>query len=99
MQDSDRQQLHAVIFGRVQGVSFRYYTVEEAGRLGVTGWVRNRPDRAVEVRAEGTKPQLDALLRFLHRGSPAAHVTRVETEWLPATGEFTSFDVRYSSRD
>ncbi len=88
-------RLSAIIAGRVQGVSFRYYTVLKAQELGITGWVRNLPDRTVEVCAEGTQTQLDAIVQFLHVGSPAAHVTQVDVAWQPATGEFTEFKTRY----
>lgn len=93
------QQLHAIVHGLVQGVSFRYYTVQEAHRLGVTGWVRNRLDRTVEVRAEGTREQLEKLLAFLHVGSPSARVSQVNADWLPATRAFTTFQVRHSRLD
>ncbi|MFC1465125.1 MAG: acylphosphatase [Candidatus Brachytrichaceae bacterium NZ_4S206] len=90
----DRTRLHAIVRGIVQGVNFRYYTRREAQRLLLTGWVRNRPDGAVEVVAEGPRVQLDRLLDFLHTGPPMAHVTGVEATWQPATGEFTAFEIR-----
>ncbi|BCX03186.1 MAG: acylphosphatase [Candidatus Roseilinea sp.] len=90
----DRTRLHAIVRGIVQGVNFRYYTQREAQRLLLTGWVRNRLDGAVEVVAEGTRAQLERLLDFLHSGPPMAHVSGVEATWQPATGEFTTFEVR-----
>ena len=87
------QQLYAIVTGRVQGVSFRYYTVQCARKLGVVGWVRNRPDGRVEVVGEGTSLQLEALLTFLYKGSPAARVQSVETEWRPSTDDYSDFDV------
>ncbi len=99
MTGSGYQQLHAIVHGRVQGVSFRYYTMQEASRLRLTGWVRNRPDRTVEVRAEGPVSSLRDLLEYLHRGSPSARVTRVDTEWLPATHRFTGFAIRHHDTD
>ncbi|MBZ0302886.1 MAG: acylphosphatase [Anaerolineae bacterium] len=88
-------QLHAVVQGRVQGVSFRHYTVMQAQDLGLAGWVRNRPDGSVETTAEGEKEQLDIFLDWLHIGSPAAQVTQVTVHWYPATGTFSSFETRY----
>ncbi|GAB4574097.1 MAG: acylphosphatase [Anaerolineae bacterium] len=93
------EQLHAIVHGRVQGVNFRYYTLQEARKRGLVGWVRNRPDLTVEVRAEGPRDQLEQFLAFLHRGSPSANVTRVQAEWLPASGTFTTFEIRYGSSD
>ena len=94
----DCQQLYAIVTGRVQGVSFRYYTVQRARELGVVGWVRNRQDGRVEVVAEGTTSQLEALLAFLHKGPPAAKVQSLETEWRPPTDDYSDFDVHYFTR-
>ncbi|HEY75664.1 MAG TPA: acylphosphatase [Thermoflexia bacterium] len=91
----ERARLHAVVEGRVQGVNFRYYTVRTARRLGLTGWVANRWDGTVETVAEGPRAALEAFLDFLHEGSPAARVTRVNARWERPTGEFTDFTVRY----
>ncbi len=88
------KRLEATVFGRVQGVSFRAYTVREARRLGLAGWVANQPDGTVRVVAEGTEEQLNQLMTFLHRGSPAASVYLVRPEWGEATGEFLGFAVR-----
>ena len=89
------ERLSAIVAGRVQGVSFRYYTVLQAQELGITGWVRNLPDRTVEVCAEGVRAKLEELLKFLHSGSPAAQVTQVTVDWQTATGEFVGFKTRY----
>lgn len=91
--DSVQQRLHAHVYGRVQGVSFRYYTQLRARELGLTGWVRNRPDGSVEVVAEGSKRDLESLLYFLHQGPTAARVTEVEAQWFTAHDEFDEFNV------
>ena len=91
----DIQRLHAMVSGRVQGVNFRHYTILTARELGLSGWVRNRDDGTVEVLAEGGRPALDRLLAFLRKGPPAARVTGVQHEWMPASGEFAHFSVRY----
>ena len=88
-------RLHAQVYGRVQGVNFRYYTQLEANRWELTGWVSNRFDGSVEVVAEGEKAALQKLLTFLHRGPPSARVDRVQADWAKASGEFTRFRVRY----
>jgi acylphosphatase len=94
-QASAQARLHAVVRGRVQGVSFRYYAVTTAQRLGLTGWVANRWDGSVETVAEGTREALAGYLSFLHQGPPAAMVESVESEYHTPTGKFTSFRVRY----
>ena len=88
------ERLHARVFGRVQGVFYRASTVDEAERLGLTGWVRNRMDGSVELEAEGPRGALDELLSWARGGPPMASVSRVDAEWLPATGELGSFRVR-----
>lgn len=89
------KQIMAVVHGLVQGVSFRYYTQQEARRLGVTGWVGNLADGSVQVLAEGDDDQLYQFVQWLHHGPPAAKVKRVEVKWGEASGEHRHFDVRY----
>ncbi len=89
------KRLTATVYGRVQGVSFRHYTRLEAQRLGLVGWVANRPDGAVQVVAEGEEFVLQQLVAFLQRGPAMAHVTDVEMGWSDATGEFSRFDIRW----
>jgi acylphosphatase len=95
--ESETAQLYAIVEGRVQGVGFRYFVEENAVVLGLTGWVRNRWDGTVEVKAEGPRPALERLLAALQRGPRSAFVTNLKTDWLPATGEFASFRVRPTS--
>jgi acylphosphatase len=87
--------LRAIVDGRVQGVNFRYYTRRRATELGLTGYVRNLWDGTVEAVAEGSRPKVEELLTFLRVGPRSAFVTRVDTEWSAATGEFDRFEVRY----
>ena len=88
--------LSAIVYGRVQGVFFRYFVHNEAKRLGLTGYVRNltRGD-AVEVQAEGEKQQLNKLLVELKVGPPGARVEKVEVKWADYSGRFDDFSVRY----
>lgn len=88
-------RLHAVVHGEVQGVNFRYYTVNAAQRLSLTGWVANRWDGTVETMAEGSRQALDQFKAFLQRGSPSSFIERVDVEWGEPTGEFERFGVRY----
>lgn len=90
------ERLSATIQGRVQGVYFRYFVRREAGRLGLTGYVRNLVSGdAVEIKAEGERPQLDKLLEQLRVGPPGAHVKEVEVDWSAYSGQFDSFSIRY----
>ena len=73
-----------IIRGRVQGVSYRYWTVNEATACGLDGWVRNRRDGSVEVLVSGPAQAVDELVEACRLGPPAAHVTDVEV--LPQEG-------------
>jgi acylphosphatase len=89
------KRLTAKITGLVQGVSYRYYTRREAVRFGLTGWVRNEADGSVRTVAEGSEDSLRALLRCMRQGPPSARVDQVVVDWSPASGEFSSFEVRF----
>jgi acylphosphatase len=69
-----------VVHGLVQGVGFRASLAAEARRLGVTGWVRNRPDGAVEALAEGADEAVAALTDWARRGPRFAEVSDVRVE-------------------
>ena len=85
---------HVVIRGRVQGVWYRGSMENEAERLGVAGWVRNRPDGAVEAEVEGEREAVEALIAWARHGPPAARVTDVEVRWTEPRGERGRFVVR-----
>ncbi len=85
-----------VVVGRVQGVGFRWFVENEASKLGVAGWVRNRQDGSVEVLAAGSKSQLDSLYLVLQRGPRAARVDRVEVEEAEPTKDLKSFRIEGS---
>ena len=70
--------LHVVVRGRVQGVGFRWFVREQGRRLGVRGWVRNRPDGGVEVSADGDQATLDRFRARLREGPPGAVVINLE---------------------
>ncbi len=85
----------ARVTGVVQGVGFRYATVREAHRLGLTGWVRNTDDGAVEVLAEGPPEAVAALTVWLHRGPAGAFVRDVSVADRPYRGTYDRFSVEY----
>lgn len=83
------------VSGRVQGVGFRFSALDEARRLGLTGWVRNTPEGGVELVAEGDRERLQQLVAWCHAGPRGARVTDVEQDWLPFNGEFDNFRIRH----
>jgi acylphosphatase len=76
-----------IVHGRVQAVGFRFSARVEAQRLGVSGWIRNRSDGAVEAEVEGESPAVDAMVSWLDEGPPGAEVTSLSTADLAPTGE------------
>ena len=80
------------IRGRVQGVWYRESMRQEAARLRVTGWVRNRADGSVEAVVQGSPEAVEALTQWSRHGPDQARVEAVEVS--PAEGEFASFEKR-----
>jgi acylphosphatase len=91
---ADRARVHVLVSGIVQGVAFRAYTVDEARRLGLSGWVRNLADGRVELEAEGDRAALEKLVGFCRRGPPAAQVDAVEATWSAFAGNLGPFAAR-----
>lgn len=84
---------HVVISGRVQGVFFRVEASRRARSLGVSGWVRNRSDGAVEAAFEGSRDAVESMLRWCGQGPAGAQVDAVDVTWeQPAGGK--GFEVR-----
>jgi acylphosphatase len=71
---------HVVIRGRVQGVGYRAWVQQQALRLDLEGWVRNRRDGSVEAMFAGTEEAVTAALDACHRGPPGARVDAVDQE-------------------
>jgi acylphosphatase len=92
---STARSVRCVVSGRVQGVNYRATARREAQRLGLTGWVRNRDDGAVELEAEGEPAALEALVAWLRRGPPVARVVSLETDWSDAVSGYAGFEIRY----
>lgn len=89
------EQLHAYVYGRVQGVGFRYFVIQRAHALALRGYTRNESDGSVEVLAQGPRPALERLLAFLHQGPSAAQVRDVRVTWSEPTGHMSGFHLRW----
>jgi Acylphosphatases len=85
---------HIWVEGRVQGVGYRIFTMREARRLGLVGYVRNLPDGRVEAVIEGDRKVIDLLLGRLQQGPRHARVERIERVIQEPTGEFQQFEIR-----
>lgn len=85
----------AIVRGTVQGVGFRYFTMRQAQKLGVTGFVRNLSNGDVEVWAEGDQETLSAFLAAVKRGPLGAHVQDVNVDWQIASEQYPDFRITY----
>ena len=92
----NKVRIHLIIEGRVQGVWFRDSTRQEAQKLGITGWVRNKRDGSVEAVIEGMEEQVKKLVAWCHHGPPSASVRHVVENAEPWRGEFDSFEIVFS---
>jgi acylphosphatase len=86
---------HYTISGRVQGVCFRHYTIQEAEKWGVSGTVRNLFNGDVEVFAQGDETSIAKFEQFLHAGPRSARVDKFDREILDLQEEFRGFDIRW----
>lgn len=86
-------QVHIRIYGQVQGVFFRRGAKEEAGQLGLVGWVRNDVDGSVETLAVGPKSNLEKFIAWCKKGPPFAKVESVEVDWSRDESSFDAFDI------
>ncbi len=91
----DRVRMHARVHGVVQGVGFRHFAKKLADSFGVFGYVRNIPDGTVEIVAEGRREVLKAFLDEVKIGPRFGSVSRVDVEWLEATGDFRGFNYEF----
>lgn len=80
--------------GRVQGVSYRAFASDEAQRLGLRGWVRNRRNGDVEALVEGDEEAIARFIEWCKRGSPSARVASVEAKDDLSTDPLGPFEVR-----
>ncbi|VAW26210.1 Acylphosphate phosphohydrolase, putative [hydrothermal vent metagenome] len=81
------------VFGRVQGVGYRYYAQKKADETGISGFVRNRPDGSVYIEAEGSQEALEAFTHWCEEGPAWARVSRVEKQEIPFQG-YQQFEIR-----
>jgi acylphosphatase len=85
--------VHLRIEGRVQGVGYRAFVERKAIGLGLSGWVRNRHDGAVEAVLQGAPATVDAMIELCRFGPPASRVDRIDIVG-EGVGAFEGFDVR-----
>ena len=84
---------YAITFiGTVQGVGFRYTTVNLAQRFAVSGWVRNESDGSVKCIVEGEQAELDRFVAAI-QSAMGGSISDTRIQSAPATGEFRGFSI------
>ena len=89
------KRIHLIAYGNVQGVFYRSNARKKASELGLKGFVRNLPDGAVEVVAEGAENNINELIKFCKNNPGYSNVDKVEIKKEKPTNEFDGFEVRY----
>ncbi len=93
MADENTERVHVYISGKVQGVSFRDATHDEAESLGLSGWVRNLQDGRVEAVFEGDTDSVRQMIDWCESGPSSADVEDVSVENEQSEG-LSGFEVR-----
>ena len=86
---------HIIVKGRVQGVSYRFFTIERANSLALNGWVRNLPNGDVEVWVEGDRGLVESLIEMLKVGPRFSTVKDVHIEWKKPTYKEKGFTLKW----
>ena len=88
-----KPSVNIIIKGKVQGVSFRYFTLKQAQELNIVGWVRNKPNGTVEVVAQGDNINLELFIKKLKQGSSFSKVDDVMLDWEHEEKDYENFTI------
>lgn len=88
------KQCHVFISGTVQGVSYRYFVLQNAKELGLKGWVRNLDDGRVEALFQGNKELIEHMIELCRKGPELAKVLQLECQWEETSAEYTNYSIK-----
>lgn len=83
------------ICGRVQGVGYRYFAVQKAKEMGISGWVKNLVDGSVLIVAQGIEAEIKTFIDYLYIGPTRSRVDKISTCVMQISTVFDSFSVKY----
>ena len=86
MLTSDVCAVHIIVYGRVQGVGFRAWTMFQARRFTITGWVQNSPDYSVEIMAEGRPSNLGLFIKSIKKGNSYSYIESISINKVKPRG-------------
>ena len=87
--------LKAKVYGKVQGVWFRKYTLDSARDIGVVGMVKNLVDGTVLVNASGKNENIREFKELLENGSTNSRVDKIDYSWEDLSIEYSTFEIEY----
>ena len=96
---AEQVRVHVHLFGRVQGVGFRYWAADEARLRGLVGWVRNLDSGAVEAVFQGPREAVEDVVRWCREGPDGAYVRDARVAWDEPLEPFSRFDIRSTNAD
>lgn len=88
-------EFEITVIGRVQGVGFRYFALNKAKDLGITGWTRNTIDGNVKIVAQSDEPTLKTYVDYLRLGPTLSRVDKITIYRSEITTVFDNFSVKY----
>jgi len=88
-----KKRVCIIVSGLVQGVGFRMFIERGARELGLSGWVRNRPDGTVEIDAEGREETIVELINLAKKGPAHSRVTLISQEEKKPKGALKDFTI------
>lgn len=91
---SEVAKVHVIVSGKVQGVSYRYYTQKNAAINSISGWVKNNTDKTVEAVFQGSIEDVREMINWCWEGSPASSVDGVKVENLESDSNFSGFEIK-----
>jgi len=92
--ENDFLEFYAKVYGRVQGVGYRYFVKEKAQNLYIFGYVKNLEDGTVEVLAQGREENLQKLIEELKKGPYLAKVEKIDIIFRKPLEIFRNFEIK-----
>lgn len=91
---TDVKRYKAILTGRVQGVGLRFFTMENASKLGLTGWVKNMADGTVHLEVQGKDSVITEFVNIIKKGNFIINVETFDAEEIPVVEEEKAFIIR-----
>lgn len=90
------RELRIAVYGRVQGINFRYYAKKYCITEGINGYVANKEDGSVEIVAQASEEKLKKLLEWVRKSPGFSKVEKIDAEWKVAGKKYEGFEIAYT---